>query len=87
MKVVELKNLLRQDGQIFYIRHYTCDAVFELPKSIESAKAHFTIEMNCLGNKTIDVELENTVNYPLIPLKKALTDYIFEQEQEGLLPC
>ena len=87
MKVVELKDLTREEGQIFYIRHYSCVAVFELPKSIESAKVKFSIEMNCLGNKTIDLDIENTVNYPIIPLKKALTDYIFEQEQEGLLPC
>ena len=87
MKVVELKDLVREDGQIFYIRHYTCVAVFELPKSVESAKVQFSIEMNCLGNKTIDVEMENTVNYPLLPLKTTLTNYILELEKESKLPC
>jgi len=87
MKVVELRNLFRAEGQIFYIRHYSCEAVFELPKSIESTEIHFTIEMNCLGNKTVEVEMDKPVNYPVIPLKKALVDYILKQEQDGKLPC
>lgn len=87
MKVIELKDLAREEGQIFYIRRYTCEAVLELPKSVESTNINFTIEMNCLGNKTIDLEISKPVDYPLIPLKKAIIDYILEEDQEGRLPC
>ena len=87
MKVVEFKNLRREEGQIFYIRRYYCVTVLDLPTGISEHPTRFSIEMNGLGNKTIDISIENQVNYPLVPVKKAITEYILTEDREGRLPC
>ena len=46
MKVVDIKNLQREEGHIFYLRKYEGDAVLELPTSVETTKIKFSIEMS-----------------------------------------
>lgn len=87
MKVLELENLQREEGHIFYIRKYTCDAILELPTNTEKLPLKFIIEMDPLGNKSIDLIINHSINYPLIPLKKSLLEFILNQEREGKLPC
>ncbi len=87
MKIEGLKDLQREEGQIFYLRKYKCKAVVNLPIAKEEVPIHFTIEMNPLGQKNIDLTIEKQINYPLLPLKKAITDFILTEELEGRLPC
>ena len=87
MKVIEFKDLRREEGQIFYIRKYYCVTVLDLPTGFAEHPIKFTIEMNGLGNKSIELFFENQINYPLLPVKKALIEYILDQDREGKLPC
>lgn len=87
MKIVELKDLQREEGQIFYIRKYTGTVSVELPTNIESLKIKFTIEIDPLSNKKVDLELLNQINYPVLPLKKSITEFILNEDSEGRLPC
>lgn len=87
MKVVDIKNLQREEGHIFYLRKYEGDAVLELPTSVETTKIKFSIEMSPLGEKKVELSLMSTVNYPLLPVKKALVDYIIFIDKKGNLPC
>lgn len=87
MKVVEIQNIQREEGQIFYIRRYTGDAVLELPTQNTTSQIQFTIEMDGFGRKTVDLKINQTVNYPIIPLKKTITEYILKEDDEGRLPC
>ena len=87
MKVVELQNLQREEGQIFYLRKYTCDVILELPTSQEKVPVFFSIETSPMGKKIIEISFLEKVNYPLIPVKKALMEFIFTEELEGRLPC
>ncbi|MCQ2592718.1 MAG: hypothetical protein MJ188_08025 [Treponema sp.] len=87
MRIVEFKDLRREEGQIFYIRKYYCIAVLDLPTGIEYAPIKFNIEVNCIGIRTIEIHFEKQINYPLLPVKKLLIDYITKQDIEGLIPC
>lgn len=87
MRIVEIKGLQREEGHIFYIRKYTGDVYVELPTNIEHGKIQFSIEMDPLGNKKIDLSIIDPMNYPLVPLKRAIIEYILAQELEGKLPC
>ena len=53
MKVVELQNLAREEGQIFYLRKYTCDVVLQLPTSQEKVPVFFSIETSPMGKKIV----------------------------------
>lgn len=87
MRVIELKNIEREEGQIFYIRKYSCDAVIEFPTSTESVKILFKIETDPMGKKVIEFSFPQAINYPLIPIKKALNEFILTEELEGRIPC
>lgn len=87
MKVLEFRNLSREEGQIFYLRKYSCEAIFELPTSTLESKINFSIETTPLGEKNIVISFAEALNYPILPIKKALKDYILLQDKEGRLPC
>ncbi len=87
MKVIELKDVQREEGQIFYRRKYTCNAVLELPTNDETVPIQFIIDMDPLGRKTLEFSFPQPISYPLMPVKKALTEYILTEDTEGRLPC
>ena len=87
MKVIELKNITYKNSQIVYIRQFDCDAIVELMAVTETIPLHFEIEIDCFGNRNIRMDLKKEINYPLLPLKKNLSEYIKNQDEEGKLPC
>lgn len=86
MKILELKNLAREEGYIYYRRNFSALALVEIPGSTLEAPLEFCIETNPLGQKTIDITLNNNINYPILPVKKALREFILLQDNEGKLP-
>ncbi|MBR5645752.1 MAG: hypothetical protein IKX23_03825 [Treponema sp.] len=87
MRVLGIENLQRSDSQIFYIRRYSGIAKIELPKSVEDTPISFSIEMDCLGNKSVCLDIQKQIDYPLLPLKKGLIEFIISEDREGRLPC
>ena len=87
MRVVELQNLVREDVQIFYIRKYTATAVLDLTARTANVDISFSIEMDPLGCKNFTLSIKTQIDYPLIPIRKTILDYITNLEVEGKLPC
>jgi hypothetical protein len=87
MKVMELANLKREDVQIFYIRKYAATAVLDLTARTANVDIEFSIEMNSFGNKEISLSIKTQIDYPLIPIRKSIIEYLTNLEQEGKLPC
>ena len=87
MKVMELANLKREDVQIFYIRKYAATAVLDLTARTANVDIEFSIEMNSFGNKDFTLSIKSQIDYPLIPIRKTILEYITNLEQEGKLPC
>ena len=87
MRVVELQNLVREDVQIFYIRKYAATAVLDLTARTANVEIEFSIEMNSFGNKDFSLSIKNQIDYPLIPIRKSILEYITKLEMEGKLPC
>lgn len=86
MTVLELKNIEREPGAIYYIRRYKAIASLKLPTEIVDSTIEFSIEMGPFGNKEIDINLLNQPNYPAIPIMKALKETILKLDDNGTLP-
>lgn len=87
MQVLKLDNVKKSEGVIYYRRQYTAEAEMELPNCMERLPVSFTIETGPLGDKQFNLEFDpHKVNYPYIPIKKALTEYILNIDQMGALP-
>ena len=87
MRVIEFTNLEREDVQIFYIRKYSAIAVIELPQNTKNLSINFSIEMDPLGQKQITLKINDSTDYPLLPLRKSIIEYITNLDKEGKLPC
>ncbi len=86
MRVIELKNVHRDEGYIYYRRTFQADAVLELPLKTLQTPVEFTIELSPLGTKDIDISFLDNIDYPLLPITKLLKELILSQDSEGLLP-
>ena len=87
MRVLELTNVEREESELFYRRKYKCNATWDLPTNKETITILFTIETDPFGKKIIELSFPTPVNYPLIPVKKSLVEFILTEELEGRLPC
>ncbi len=65
---MELKDIVPEHGQVFYMRKYTCNAVLELPTSTETTPVFFSIETSPFGKKIIEISSLKQSNYPLLPV-------------------
>lgn len=86
MKILGLKNLFREEGYIYYRRKFSGTADVEIPGQTIETDIDFWIETDPLGKKSVDIQFLKPVNYPILPIKKALKDYILIQDSEGKLP-
>ena len=87
MQILKLNNVNKNEGVIYYRRHYTAEAEIELPNCVEKVPISFTIETGPLGDKQFDIDFDpQRINYPLVPIKRALKEYILNIDQLGVLP-
>ncbi|MDE5580273.1 MAG: hypothetical protein K2J68_01395 [Treponemataceae bacterium] len=86
MEVLELKNIERAPGAIYYIRRYKAVASLKLPTEIIDSPIEFCIEMGPFGNKEIEIDILNQPNYPALPITKALREFILKIDDNGTLP-
>nr|WP_318681791.1 hypothetical protein [uncultured Treponema sp.] len=86
MNILELKNIEREEGAIYYFRKYTAEAVLELPIETVSTPISFSIETGPFGERKISVKVIEAPNYPVLPLLSALKAFILDNDKEGRLP-
>lgn len=86
MRIIVLKNITRDENFIYYRRNFKAVAELELGKNVIEADINFLIETTPLGTKEISIFGLESIDYPLLPLKKAITEYISEKDSEGTLP-
>ncbi|MCK9169352.1 MAG: hypothetical protein M0P01_02950 [Treponema sp.] len=86
MKVLEIRNVYREDGCIYYFRKFRGDAVVQFPLGALETPITFSIEASPLGTKNIEVNINHPIDYPVIPVKNALKEFIGKEDSEGKLP-
>jgi hypothetical protein len=86
MKIAEIKNLVRKDVPIYYRRLFTGIIVVDLINETVERNINFTVETKPSGvNEVIINELES-IEYPLLPLTKAIKNHISVLDESGGLP-
>lgn len=86
MEIKYIKDMIRKDVPIYYRKLYTGVAVIELKKGPCDFRIDFSIEYKPTGHKEIAISFIDTIDYPLIPVNKALKHYIDELDSAGGLP-
>ena len=87
MKVLEIKSITKQEGYIYYFNYYTGTAVIDILAKEVNVPVSFSIEINPLGMRKITLDaLPASLDYPVIPVQKALKAFIDKMSKEGSLP-
>ncbi len=86
MKIVELKELERKNGELHYRKIYTAKAVLEFPQETIERPIEIVIEHTALGQVHAKVTLKEPIGYPLLPVLKDLSSYASELYRKGQLP-
>lgn len=84
MKIIELRDIKRENEHIHYRKRYSAVLVYTIDGTTEHlANIIFVFEYNALGSRKLIIQFEDPINYPLLPAKKKLEEYLltrFEQE-------
>lgn len=86
MKILEINKIQRAEDGLYYRRKFDADVSAEISAIIIQFPIRFIIETGPLGNKDLDIDFIEAPNYPVLPLKKALSEMILSMDSEGQLP-
>ncbi|HUW39549.1 MAG TPA: hypothetical protein VMV90_00960 [Rectinemataceae bacterium] len=86
MKVVELKELSRKESAVHYIKEFTGVAVLDSGPLKAEADIAFTLEHKPLGPPEITLHVLDPLDWPLLPIVRAIREHILELEKTGRLP-
>jgi len=86
MKVVELRELNRRDSAVHYIKEFTGVAVLASGTIKAETDIAFTLEHKPLGSPELIVRIMDPVDWPLLPVIRALREHILDLEKTGRLP-
>ena len=86
MKIVAIKDMIRKDVPIYYRKLYTGVASIEINEKDRDFRIDFSIEYKPTGQKEINVNFIDEMDYPLVPIIRDLKKYINELEAAGGLP-
>ena len=84
MKILAITDIVKKDSPLHYRNDYTANLHYEgLGKGEITRDIGFTVERDPLGKPKISIHLQGVLEYPLIPAKRKITEYIVELEKRG----
>jgi len=86
MRIVALKNLVRKDVPIYYRRLFSGILEIELINKTVESHINFTVETKPTGINEVIINEMGDVEYPLLPLRKAVINHISLLDETGGLP-
>ena len=87
MKVIRITDINRKDVPLYYRNKYSAVAELNLTGTNNTnCQIEFSIEVTPLSGKVYSVEDIKNLDYPTLPVKKALIEEIKNYDREGLLP-
>jgi len=87
MKVIRIIDIIRKDVPLYYRNKYTAIAEIEISSTVTNrVKIEFAIEVTPISGKVYSVDEIEDLDYPTLPVKKALVEEIKNYDREGLLP-
>ncbi|HTX72071.1 MAG TPA: hypothetical protein VMC79_04530 [Rectinemataceae bacterium] len=86
MKVVELRELNRRDSPVHYIKEFTGVAILDSGTLKAETDISFTLEHKPLGPPDLIVRVMDPIDWPLLPIVRALREHILDLEKSGRLP-
>ncbi len=84
MDLIEITNITKKDMPLYYREDFSCLALFNdtaQSRQIE-IPVDFSLESNAWGEKSVEIFLKESIDYPVLPLKKSIREYILALDKE-----
>ncbi|MBN2652258.1 MAG: hypothetical protein JXR63_07740 [Spirochaetales bacterium] len=86
MNIIGIDEIKRTDTLLHYIRKYEGQlSYYTNPTYKNKQKIRFTLEHDAAGRIVVDVDFMGTIDYPLIPAKRKVKEYILKLDKQGEL--
>jgi len=86
MRLIAIDEITKKDTLIYYRNEYSGQATFSLiAEKTASVRFQSTVEIKPTGEKDVQVELLDSIDYPLLPILKTLKEEIISIDRKGLL--
>ena len=85
MKVLEIKDITSEENYIYYRRTFSAIATIQFLQKVIEFPFQFIVETEPTGRKQITVTITESIDYPLLPVVRALKQKITRIESEGYL--
>ncbi len=87
MKIIAIEQITKKDIPLHYRNEYSAVASVEfLPENTGSIPIAFSVEVEPSGNRKVQVNLAETIDYPLLPVLRAMKEEICRMAETGELP-
>lgn len=87
MEVLKIVDIIRKDVPLYYRNKYSAKAELNMPRgNRKTVDLVFAVEVTPISGKEYSIEELGEIDYPTIPIKKALLEEIKNYDREGLLP-
>lgn len=87
MKVNKIIDIVRKDVPLYYRNKYTAKAEIQLKENVsQNVEIEFAIEVTPISGKVYSVDEIEDIDYPTLPIKKAIIEQVKNYDREGLLP-
>lgn len=87
MEVLKLYDVQCEERHIYYRKKYNAIAEISLPLKVTNLPINFVIEVEPMGTKNVELSFDRTIDYPLLPVIKALKTFILEMDKKDQLTC
>ena len=85
MKVHGIEKLTKKDIPLYYRNEYAGLGDLEIMGDRRTVPLEFSVEIKPTGERTVDVKLLERIDYPLLPVIRALKEQILGMERDGKL--
>ncbi len=85
MKVHGIEQISKKDIPLYYRNEYSGICRLDIMGDQQLVPIEFSVEIQPTGDRVIDVRFLEKIDYPLVPVIKALKETIRSMEKDGLL--
>lgn len=86
MVIRTVENLVKKDIPLHYRNEYEALGVIDVTDFRLRVPFSFSVEINASGEREIELQVLETIDYPLVPIVQGLKERIRAMEKDGKLP-
>ncbi len=83
MKIIDITDIKKKESPLHYRREYTANIVFEIMQQTVNSPMFFSIEHKPTGPIEIKVDIEEELDYPMLPVITAVKQHLRQLLDQG----